>query len=177
MARNPANYSVDVDDPVRFRDPIGAMVTLLRLLELKLHSLMSQWGGPPRCYTQIIKATGNVTTTRTVRVPPGVTELDLAVRIAGTGTITITSTADATGTAFKMDNNSATPTTDAERAQWFETGGYMPTSAGAASGRAVTVAASATWVWQNVDLTIAITGVTSSLTLLALEVRPIHVPR
>lgn len=177
MSRDPANYSVDVDDPIRFRDPVGALVAFLRLIELKVHSLMSQWGGPPRCYTQIIKATGDVTTTRTVRVPPGVTDLDLAVRLAGTGTVTITSPVDATGTQFKTDNNTGAPTTDAELGQWFETAGYLPASAGAASGRAVTVASSPSWAWQDVDLTIAVSAVTSSLTMLLLEVRPIHIPR
>lgn len=177
MSRDPANYSVDVDDPIRLLDPCPALVAWLRLIEQRQHSLMSKWGGPPRCYTEIIKATGATSTVLTVSIPPGVTDCDIAVRMAGTGTLVITSGADATGTQMKCDNNAGAPTTDAELGQWFQTGGYLPTSAGAASGRAVTVASSASWAWQDVDLTLTISAVTSSLTILAIEIQPIHVPR
>lgn len=177
MSRDPASYSVDIDDPIRMNDPRGAVVAILRQIEHKQHSLMSQWGGPPRCYTEIIKATGATSSVLTVAIPPGVTDCDIAILMAGTGTVVVTSTADATGTQFMSDNNAAAPTTDAELGQWFQTAGYMPTSAGAASGRAVTVAASASWAWVNVDLTITISAVTSSLTILAIEIQPIHVPR
>lgn len=177
MARDPAAYSVDVDDPIGLIDPQQALVALLKQVELRQHSLASEWGGPPRCMTEVLKATGATSTVITVSVPPGVTDLDIAMLLAGTGTVVVTSSVDATGTQFVSDNNAAAPTTDAEVASWFQTSGALPTSAGATSGRAVTVASSASWAWQDVDLTITVSAVTSSLTILALEVQPIHVPR
>lgn len=177
MARDPSRYSVDVDDPIGLSDPTPALIAYLRLIEQKQHALMSAWGGPPRCMTEIIKATGASSTVLTVSIPPGVTDIDIAVLLAGTGTLVITSTADATGTQFISDNNAGAPTTDAEMASWYATSGYLPTSAGAASGRAVTVASSASWAWQDVDLTLTTSSVTSSLTVLAVEIQPIHVPR
>lgn len=177
MPRDPVTYSVDVDDPIGLLDPQPALVSLLRTAEQRQHALASWWGGPARCMTEVLKATGATSTVVTVSIPPGVTDVDIALLLAGTGTVVVTSSADGTGTQFASDNNAAAPTTDAEIASWFQTSGYLPTSAGAASGRAVTVAASASWAWQDVDLTITVSAVTSSLTILALEVQPIHVPR
>lgn len=177
MPRDPATLSVDVDDPIGMLDPQPAVVSLLKLIEAKQHSVMSAWGGPPRCLTEVLKATGATSTVLTVSIPPGVTDVDIAVLLAGTGTLVITSTADATGTQFVSDNNAAAPTTDAEMASWFQTSGALPTSAGATSGRAVTVASSSSWAWQDVDLTLTVSAVTSSLTILAIEIQPIHVPR
>lgn len=177
MARDPSFLSLDIDDPVRFLDPRAALVSVLRGIETRQHALMSAWGGCPRVYAMLIKATGSSSKTLTVRCPPGVTDFDLGFLLAGTGTLTVTSSADATGTEIVCDNNASTPTTDADLARWFYTGGAASTSAGASSGRAVTVASSASWAWTNVDLTLATSSVTSSLTLLAVEVRPIHVAR
>lgn len=177
MPRDPAAYSVDVDDPVGVLDLQPALVALLKVIELRQHSVMSEWGGPARCYSEVIKATGVTSTVLTVSIPPGVTHVDIAALLAGTGTLTITTSVDATGTQFACDNNAGAPTTDAEFASWFQTGGYLPTSAGAASGRAVQVVSTPSWTWQDVDLTIATSAVTSSLTLLAIEIQPLHVPR
>lgn len=171
--------SPDVDDlrPVTVRDLAPALIDHLRTIRQRQHALMSGWGGCAVCRTLYIQATGDVVHTVTVRIPPGVTDLDLALLAYGNGTCTITTSADATGTVLRSVAPIDSAAIEEEQAAWVSTGGALSSSAGASSGRAVTVASSASWVWQDVDLTLTITGVTTRFGCLALETRPVHAPR
>lgn len=168
---------VDTVQPIRVRDLAPAVIDYLRMIRQRQHALMSGWGGAAICRTLYIQATGDATHTVTVRVPPGVTDLDLALLAYGNGTVTITTSVDATGTELRSVAPIDSAAIEEEQAAWVSTGGALSSSAGASSARAVTVASSATWVWQDVDLTLTITGVTSRFGCLALETRPIHAPR
>ena len=176
--RDPVFATVDEFDLGYLRDPYPALVTLLREIAQRQHALRSAWGGPRTVYACEIKATGPTSVTFTVPVPPGVTELGFAVRVAGQGTLTITTSLDATGTAFTVGSNTGSALVDAELGLWLpEAIALLPTSAGASSGRAVKVASILTWDWFDVDLTLAITNVTGSFTMLELETIPLHVAR
>lgn len=172
-----ASPEVDATTPVEVTDPAPALVSYLRTVMTRQHALMSEWGGPPICRSLYILATGNVTHTVTVRVPPGVTDLDMALLLWGNGTLTITSAVDATGTALVSVAPIDSTAIEEETALWVSTGGALTTAAGATSARAVTVASSASWTWADVDLTFTITGVTTRFGVLAMETRPIHVAR
>lgn len=167
---------VDLVGIVPVVDFAPARVSYLRDAATRQHAVMSAWGGPPVCRSVYFSATGPTTTYITIRVPPGVTDVDVAVLVWGIGTLTITTSADATGCAFTQ-GAAVDADVDEESAVWLSTGGVQSTAAGAGSGRALTVAASASWVWQDVDLTLDVTAVTTRFGLLAIETRPIHVPR
>jgi len=158
-------------------DLAPAAIDYLRAVRTRQHALMSAWGGPAVCRTLYILATGNATHTVTVRVPPGCTDLDLSVHAFGNGTLTVTSSADATGTQLVSVAPIDSAAIEEEAAQWISTGGALSSSAGASSGRAVTVRSSNAWTWVDVDLTFAITGVTTRFGIMALETRPAHPPR
>lgn len=168
-----AEIDVDLIDLYAVRDMAPALVDYLRMIRSRQHALMSAWGGPAVCRSLGLTSSGSTTWTVTVRVPPGVTDLGLALLCHGSAIITITTAADATGTELRSvapnDAGAETPT-------WVSTGTVAPSSAGASSGRAVTVLSSASWTWSDVDLSIAVADV-SSVGLLAIETRPVHVAR
>lgn len=164
--------SLDSQEPGRLRDLVLAQVALLQSVDTNQHALMSAWGGPAICHNFYATPTGNATYTATFRMPPGVTDCDVSLLLGGIGIVTITTAADSTGTAL-----STTSGYQPEFADWVSTGGVAPTSAGATSGRAVTVASSASWAWADVDFTLTVTGVSGTLYILAIELRPIHVSR
>lgn len=180
MAREPLfGPALDTLDAGRLKDPALAGIALLRQVDLRQHALMTGWGWPPCAYTFYLAATGATSQVLSVRVPPGVTDLDLSLLMAGFGTVVVTSAVDAVGTQLQCLNgtNAVAAGADAELGEWFETGGPMPSSYGATSGRAVTVASSASWGPQDVDLTFTVSNVTTAFTILGVVVRPCHVPR
>lgn len=180
MAREPLfGPALDTLDAGRLKDPAVAGIALLQQVDLRQHALMTGWGWPPCACTFYLGTTGAATAVFPVRVPPGVTDIDVSLLLAGFGTVVVTSAVDAVGTSFTCMNgtNAVAAGADAELGEWFESGGPMPSSYGATSGRAVTVASSPSWDPQDVDLTFTVSGVTTAFTILALEIRPIHVPR
>ena len=173
----PPVYAPDVDlvTPVPVVDFAPARVSYLRDAATRQHAVMSAWIGPPICRSLYFTSTGAGTSYLTVRVPPGVTDIDVAVLLWGIGTLTITTSADSTGVAF-VSTAAVDTDVDEESAIWLSTGGLVSATA-AGSGRALTVASSASWVWQNVDLTLTVSDVTTRFGCLAIETRPLHVPR
>lgn len=175
MSVSPNHADLDIIVLPGVADLTAAGVAILRTIAARQHALMSGWGGSNVCRSVYLNTTTSSSDTFTIRIPPGVTECDIQVLAYGTGTVTITSTVDATGTKWTI----ASPhdgSSDLEMARWHGTGGPLPSSLGATSGRAVTVASSASWSWDNVDLTIALAAETR-VGILAIEIRPIHQPR
>lgn len=154
-----------------------ALSSYLRDAQVRQHALMSEWGGPPVCHSCYLSTTGSTSTTFTVRLPPGVTDVRVDVLAWGNGTLTITTSADATGSALTHVSPVDTGAVDEESAVWIGTGSTLPSSAGATSGRAVTVRSSVAWTWTDVDLTLAITGVATGFGIRAIETRPFHATR
>ena len=172
----PPVFDLDLDllDPVALRDMAPALIDYLRTARTRQHALMSAWGGPAVCRSCNYQAVIDTTATFTVRIPPGVTDIDLALTCFGTAVINITTSADAVGTELRAvapggSNGDETPIKVA-------TGGLISSSAGAGSGRAITVRSSVSWTFADVDLEFDLTGV-DSFGILAIETRPIHVPR
>lgn len=168
-----ADIDVDLIDLYALRDMAPALVDYLRMIRARQHALMSAWGGPAVCRSMGLTSSGATSWTVPIAVPPGVTDVGLDLLCHGSAIITITTSADATGTELRaVAPNGA----GADTPVWVSTGGLAPSSAGASSGRAVTVLSAVSWAWSDVDLTIAVTDV-ASFGLLALETRPIHVAR
>lgn len=172
----PPIHDVDLDllTPGEVVDLAPALIDYLRRIHTRQHAMMSAWGGCAMVQGVDYTASGSTTWTHTIRVPPGVTECDLCFTVYGGAIMSITTTNDATGTQLRCvevggSSGAQTPTKVA-------TGGLIAASAGAASGRAVTVRSSVAWTWADVDLTIALTDV-DGFGCLAVETRPIHVPR
>lgn len=159
-------------------DMKAAVVDHLSDIQRRQHALMSEWGGAAVCHTTHWNVGADAALTFTVRVPPGVTELGLAILAYGAATITVTSSVDATGTAFSVLSPIDGGGADEESPTWYTTSGPMSSTLGADSGRAVTVRSSVAWVWADVDLTFTATDVgTGHIGILAIETRPVHVSR
>lgn len=172
-----AGPELDTLPTVRVTDFALALASYLRDAHTRQHALMSAWGGPPVCHSCYVASSGATSTTFTVRVPPGVTDLRIDVLAWGNGTLAITSSVDATGSTLTHVAPVDTGAADEESAVWIGTGSTMPTSAGATSGRAVTVRSSVSWTWADVDLTLTISDVATEFGIRAIETRPFHAAR
>jgi len=135
------------------------------------HSLATGWGGPAYfCGCGIDEGdTGHLL----IRVPPGVTECNLTLLVAGLGDVTITSTNDgAVGTRLTW----ATGGDDLAHVGQVSTVGVLDSSLGANSGRAITVSSSVSWTWQTERLTLTVASGGPG-TIHGVLVRPVHVAR
>ena len=154
-------------------DPTAARSHLLEATDSNAHAAATAGGSDPM-WCGLYLEEGQTGYIR-IRVPPGVTECDLALLVAGSGSATITSTTDATGSPLTWATEEAINIT---KAGTVKTVGILATSAGAASGRAVTVRASVAWGWADEVLTIASSSAGSvDGVIYGIKVTPIHVVR
>tara|TARA_R100000655_G_scaffold24510_1_gene49604 strand:- start:2371 stop:2958 length:588 start_codon:yes stop_codon:yes gene_type:complete len=131
-------------------DPTVAIFGLLESADATAHALATSGGCDP-IWCGLYLTEGQTGYVR-IRVPPGVTECDLKLRVAGSGSATVTTSTDATGTLLTWETEASV---DLLNSGNVGTVGVMPTSAGAASRRAVTVRSSVAWTWADEVLTVA----------------------
>jgi hypothetical protein len=154
-------------------DPTAARSHLLEAADSTAHAAATAGGADPMwCGVYLTEGlTGYVR----IRVPPGVTECDLSILVAGSGSVTVTSGSDSTGSTLTWDTQAAISLTHAGT---VETVGVLATSAGAASGRAVTVRSSVAWAWADEVLTIVSSSAGSvDGVIYGIHVTPIQVAR
>jgi hypothetical protein len=168
-----APLSIDVDKAAAsfLVDIEPARVWILHEIHQRQHSLMSRWGGPG-CWIGM-NADESDTVTVPIRVPPGVTEMDLTLMVSGVGDVTITSTNDNTigsRLVWLMEGDALT------QSHSISTAGEIDSSNGANTGRAVTVSGSVSWTWQTERLTFTITAGGPG-TIRGVMLRPIHKAR
>lgn len=174
MTTRPQFDSLDLADPSPLLDLAIARASLL---PREQHALMSGWGGPPQCRACMFVAENGASNTYTIsyRVPPGVTDVDVAALLYGDGTLTLTTSADATGTRMRSVGASDNVS---EGAVWVTTNGSLDDDNGAESGRALTMRAAVAWTWVDTDITVVIDAAGSDdLYLWALTFKPIHITR
>lgn len=140
---------------VSLRDPVVAQVVLPAEIANRHHSLMAGWGRPPQSRGMHLRATGSTTWTIPLRVPPGMTLMDLTLLCWGTGEVTFTTSADATGTTLTGQGAA-----DAQQLYELTTAGPIDASEGAASRRALQVVAGESWDFSNIDITASVTTTT-----------------
>ncbi len=163
---------LDLIPPQALVDERPARASYLREIDRRQHALMTGWGGPTVSRSFYVSTSGITAPTFTLRIPPGVTECDIGLLMFGIGEVTITTTGiDAVGTTLRNRGQ-----TDEAQATWQRTGGVW-TSGSAATGRAVTVASSASWAWADVDFVFTTAAVTTAFGWHCVELAPIHVPR
>ena len=174
MSTRPRFDSLDTGSLDQIKDLATARLALIS--ERSQHALMSGYGGPPQCRSCYITAT----TTVSYRVPPGVTEVNVAALVAADGgnddcTILFTTSVDAVGTEFPIVGGDDS---DVAAASWRKTNGVLDSAdVGAESGRALTVRSSAVWTWDDVDVVITVTAAATDVVIYALMFSPVHVPR
>lgn len=149
MAKAPELQPVAGADVPNIIDIYPARVDLIIDADVKAHGATAGWGGPGN-WIGLYLTEGQAAEVM-IRVPPSVTDVDLVFMVTGTGKVTVTSSADSTGTELEWALASENVVTSAAQ---VGTGGPLPTSAGAASGRAVTVRAAVAWTWIDETLTI-----------------------
>lgn len=174
MAKFPVTYALDRYDITERVDPLPANLSLLVNAERRQHALMTGYGGAPIFLDVASTQTGAANLRIPARIPPGVTYCDVAMRLFGIGTFTLTSAVDATGT--QMTSRGDTATGVQEHGEWRWTSGILSSSLGAASGRAIQVVSSVSWTWQDVELTLAISSVTTRCGILGAMLLPIQLP-
>lgn len=177
MSTRPRFESLDIADTTQLLDPEPARASSLPRHQ---HALMSGWGGPPQCRAVYLIAAPGTSITHVIsyRVPPGVSEVDVAALFVGVGTVLFTTAADATGTRHRAVNE--TSVDYLETAQWLSTAGTLDSDNGADSGRALIVRSVVAWEWTDVDITVfidATTAGTDHVHVYALTFTPIHIPR
>ena len=161
----------DIAEPAS--DPKLAKTWLLQLADNIAHALATASGSDP-VWSGLYLNEGETGYLR-IRVPPGVTECMIRLRVAGSGSVTVTTSTDATGTTLSWDLGT---TLDLESSAPISTVGVLPTSAGAASMRAVTVRAAVAWSWADEVLTIASSSSGSvNGVVYGIGVSPVHVAR
>jgi hypothetical protein len=89
-----------------------------------------------------------------ILVPPLVEWAEFVILASGRGKFTITSGTDSTGTSRTYNVGNSVKLSSAK--PFYQTG-MLPTSAGAASGRAIQVVSNVRPYWQTEDLTITLT--------------------
>lgn len=173
MSTRPRFESLDIASTEPLRDLAPARASELPRQQ---HALMSAWGGPPQCRSCVLTSTGAILSVGiSYRVPPGVTEVDIAALMCGDGTILFTSPVDAVGAQLRANGQTADLL---EHATWKSTGGTLDPDNGAESGRALIVRTSAAWEWTDVVITTALDASASDdLYLFALTFSPIHISR
>jgi len=172
MTTRPRYESLDIADTTQLLDLAPARASSLPRQQ---HALMSGWGGPPQCRSWIAPSPsgGSDTYVISYRVPPGVTEVDVAVLMYGDGTVTFTTSADATGTRLRTVGQPGGNEV-LESARWYGTAGTLDTDNGAESGRALIVRSAVAWEWTDVNITAV---VYNDLWTYALTFTPLHIPR
>lgn len=167
MSTSPVNLPVDQAVADWITDLQPARTWVLNEIHARQHSMMSAWGGPGHwCSLHIDEGD---TATVLVRVPPGVTEMDMTLLCSGIGDVTITSTNDATGSrlVWLMQGDLVT-------AAWpVSTTGESDSGNGANTGRAVTVSSSVTWAWATERLTFTVASGGPG-TIWGVLLKPIH---
>lgn len=133
---------------VSLRDPVVAQIVLPAEVANRHHSLMAGWGRPPQSRGMYLRATGATTWTIPLRVPPGMTLMDMTLLCWGTGSVTFTTSADATGTTLTGQGPA-----DAQQLYELTTAGPIDASEGADSRRALQVVAGESWDFANIDIT------------------------
>lgn len=175
MTTRPQFISLDTRDLAQIVDLAPARASDL---PREQHALMSGYGGPEKarsCY-YATSAVAPATYTLSERVPPGVTELDVEIAVAGNGTIVFTTSADAVGTNFRVSAVVYDGAPSPDVAVSLRSGGVVDSTNGPA-GRALTVRASSSWSFDWVDIVMVLTPEVSDLTVYAIGFAPVHVPR
>ena len=163
---------LDLVDTAGVRDLRPAETSLLANIDTRQLALMSAWGNPPIARSCYLKATGSTTWTVPLRVPPGVTEMDLAFLSWGLGSIAVTCSADAVvGTKLY----SIRPV-DESLPEWVRTSGAVDPAGGSTSARSLTVSASVVWSYQDIDLTVTIADITTECGILGIVSSPVWRP-
>lgn len=172
-----ANHDeADTYAPIVLRDLVPARASDLPRLQ---HAVMSSGGGPPqaRSVYYVAESGASQTYTLSVRVPPGVTDVDVEVIVNGNGTVEMTTSADATGTLLRAAVSVTNGEDDWVSFSGVRTNGVQSPAYGA-EGRALGVVSSAVWYYQNVDVTVVVdASATADLRVYGLTFFPIHVPR
>jgi len=157
-------------------DPTAARSHLLEAADSTAHAAATAGGADPMwCGVYLTEGqTGYVR----IRVPPGVTECDLSILVAGSGSVTITSGSDSMGSTLTWDTQAAISLTHAGT---IKTVGVLDASdpdVDADSGRAVTVRSSVAWAWADEVLTI-VSSSSGSVdgVIYGIHVTPIQVAR
>lgn len=174
MAKQPIFLGLDRYDVTPRVDVIEAQIALLQNAEARQHALMTKHGGAPIFVDFVSIQTSNTTIVRGIPVPPGVLYVDLGLRLFGIGDVVITSAVDGTGTMLSVRGDTAV--TMAEHAEMAWTSGVQPASMGAGSGRALQVASSVSWSWQDVEIELSIQGVSTRCGIVGMVLVPIHQP-
>lgn len=172
MAKQPAFLGLDRFDITPRNEVIGASLDLLLNAEARQHAIMTKHGGAPYFLDIVIVATGGTSVIVPAWIPPGVLYCDLALCLFGMGNVTATCAADATGT--KLTTRGDTAVAMAELGEWVGTSGILSDSLGAESGRAIQVASAVSWAWQQVDITLTISHVTTRCGIVGGLLTPIH---
>lgn len=135
-------------------DYAPAGIGLLRAIDQRQHALASGWGGPPTARYCGALAAGTYIVS--YRVPPGCEWVMVASCISGGGVVTYTTSADAQGTAAYGSSTSATNSIW-DRMTTVVSSGPPPSGSTADTtvSRALKVA-TASWNWQDVDVTIVV---------------------
>ena len=172
MSTRPWFHPLDRNDERQIADMKTA-----RAIDLphEQHALMTGHGGPPQGRACYITATRTVS----VRVPPGVTDMDIEMWASCDGTndesyVVFTSGVDAVGTKFNLVGGEES---DVSMAQRYKTGGAIDSGIGAHSGRALTVRAAAAWEFSNVDVTVTVNTSAADVVIFYLGFHPIHAIR
>lgn len=177
MSTRPRFSSLDRMDVAELVDLVGARVALI---PREQHDLMSGWGGPSQARSVYMQADDNTTNNYTIsyRVPPGVTNVDVAVLVFGAGTVKLTTAADTTGTLFRSTDMLMQDSMQSA-AVWLKSNGVY-NGYGAESGRALGVASSPSWAWTDTDVSVEVVGASQTgdeMYVLGLVFVPIHVAR
>ncbi len=147
--------SLDQLEAQTLSDYAPAAIGLVRAVDQRQHALASGWGGPPTSRFCGALAAGT-TSVVPYRVPPGTEWVQVVSLISGAGLVTYTTSADAQGTAAYAANTSALNSIW-DRVTTVVSSGPPPSGSTADTtvSRALKVA-TASWNWQDVDVTIVV---------------------
>lgn len=153
--------SLDQITAQRLTDFAPAAVGLLGAIDHRQHALMTGWGGPFTARFCGLLSTGSYTVP--YRVPPGVDWVQVVSLLAGDTKVVYTTMADAQGTTVRSITEFVTASGGGAWDRVSEVvSGPPPTNADTADtspARALKVA-TASWDWQDVDVTIAVSSYT-----------------
>lgn len=140
-------------------DYAPAEIGLLREIDQRQHALATGWGGPPTY--RYNGSFGTITFVVSYRVPPGVEWVQVTSVLAGDTKVVYTTSADAQGTTARCITEFVTASGGGawDRVSTIVSG-PPPDAASTADtspSRALKVA-TASWDWQDVDITIAVSS-------------------
>ena len=155
--RNPGNINASLDQgsAQSITDLSLANVEVLQQVDIAQFGLVTRWGSPDVWIPGAMLDGGtnwNGSSYDAVSasfgfklfVPPYVTEARYTLLVAGIGKATITTDTDSTGS------------TEIDGSAFVYSAGAIPSSEGAGTGRAITVASGATAEWTTEDVTVAV---------------------